>query len=86
MKRRMFRYSPDSDARVGELHELTVALRLRIGRLALEPQIALLRELLDPQERDAARAAHVGRQDVAVELLQLLVGLALPVTVARAAA
>src|SRR4029079_2521017 len=48
-----------------------------VRRRALDAEAALLSQLLNSQERDPARGAHVGRQDVAVELLQFLVRLAL---------
>ena len=58
-----------------KLHELTVSLRFGIGRLALQSKIALLGELFDAKKRDPSRRAHVRRQHVGVELLQLLIGL-----------
>ena len=74
----MFRYSPESDAVYVNLHEFAVALRFWIRGHPFDTQTALLGELLNPQECDAAGAADVGRQHLAVKLPKLLVGLSLP--------
>src|SRR6476646_3123188 len=62
---------------IDEIHQLAVALRLGFRVRALHPKSALLRDLLNSEERDSTSRSHVGRQDLVIELLQLLIGLAL---------